>query len=418
MSSDPNIILKIIITAKETVLKIALVRYKLSLGSELKKNMKIIIAPDSFKENMRAPEVCSIIETGIVRANKYATVRKIPLADGGEETARIITQAAGGCFRKTIVTGPFGKKIEAEFGLINNGNTAVLDIASSSGIELIDKSELNPMKATSYGTGELIKAALETGASELIIGIGGSATNDGGIGMLSALGFKFLDKNGQSAGLDGEALAKIETVDCIGADKRLNDVSIKAACDVTNPLLGPNGASATFGPQKGATPETIKYLENGLTKLANAWIKTGLTKDVDQPGDGAAGGIGAALRICLNTRIESGAMLVMKYSGFFNHLSGCDLIITGEGITDDQTNSGKLCSIVACEGHKTGIPVALISGALRGNIQNLLSTFDYAVSISSGQTDIDTMIKDSKKDLALAAENLIRAIQIGKNMRT
>jgi len=379
--------------------------------------MKIIIAPDSFKGNLNAPEVCSLIEAGIIKADKDITVIKIPLADGGEGTARIIILAAGGCLSKTVVTGPFGRKVEAEFGLINNGNTAVLDMASASGIELANQNELNPMKATSYGTGELIKAALETRATELIIGIGGSATNDGGVGMLSALGFKFLDENGQLVSLNGESLVKITKIDCCNANKKLKDVSIKVACDVTNPLLGPTGASAIFGPQKGATPEMVKDLDAGLAKLAGAWIKAGLTKDVEQPGDGAAGGIGAALRVCLNATMESGAMLVMKHSGFFNSLSECDLIITGEGMTDGQTINGKLCSIVAREGHKVGIPVALISGALKGEISNLLSIFDYAVSISCGQIGLDNMIRDSRRDLNLTAENLIRAIKIGENIK-
>lgn len=379
--------------------------------------MKILIAPDSFKGNMRADEVCSAIENGIKRANKNTIIHKIPLADGGEGTARIITKSADGRLIKTIVTGPFNKKVEAEFGLINNGNTAVLDIASASGIELANQSELNPMKATSFGTGELIKAALETGATELIIGVGGSATNDGGIGMLSALGFKVLDKHGQSVGLSGDALAKIEMIDCDNADKRLKKISIRAARDVTNPLLGPNGASAIFGPQKRATPEMIKNLDAGLAKLANAWIKAGLTKDVCQLCDGAAGGIGAALRVCLGASMESGAMLVMKRSDFFDYLPKCDLIITGEGITESQTTNGKLCSTVASEGRKAGVPVALLSGALRGNVPNLLTIFDYAVSISCGQTDLGSMIKDSGRDLELAAENLIRSLLIGKNMR-
>jgi len=379
--------------------------------------VKIIIAPDSFKRNLSSPEVCSFIEAGIIRADKDAMVYKIPLADGGEGTARAIVQAAGGCLFKTIVAGPFGRKVEAEFGLINDGNTAVLDMASASGIELAVQDELNPMKATSYGTGELIKAALETGAAEIIIGIGGSATNDGGVGMLSALGFKFLDETGQPVGHNGESLVKIAKIDCYDADKRLNGVSIKVACDVTNPLLGSKGASAIFGPQKGATPEMVKCLDAGLAKLADVWIRAGLAKDVEQTGDGAAGGIGAALRICLNAAMESGAMLVMKYSGFFNNLSECDLIITGEGMTDGQTVNGKLCSIVAREGHKAGIPVALISGALKGEVSNLLSVFDYAVSISCGQTGLGNMIKDSRRDLSLAAENLIRAIKIGKNIK-
>jgi glycerate kinase len=379
--------------------------------------MKIIVAPDSFKGNMSSPEVCSLLEAGILRVDKDAVIYKIPLADGGEGTARAVTQAAGGHFVKTPVTGPLGKKIEAEFGLIKGGNTAVLDIASASGIELIDRNELNPMIATSYGTGELIKAALDTGAGEIIIGIGGSAVNDGGIGMISALGFKILDEEGRHVGQGGGTLAKIAAVDCSGADKRLKSVSIKVACDVTNPLLGPDGASAVFGPQKGATAEMVKVLDDGLAKLADAWIRAGLAVDVSHPGDGAAGGIGAALRICLGACMESGAMLVMKYSSFFDHLQDCDLIITGEGMTDSQTASGKLCSIVAREGKKAGVPVALISGALGGDVSNLLSLFDYALSIACGQTSFDAMIKDSKRDLGFAAENLIRAIQIGVKIR-
>jgi len=379
--------------------------------------MKIIVAPDSFKGNMSAPEVCSIIEKGILRADKNAVIYKIPLADGGEGTARIITQAVGGHLIKTRVTGPLGKKTDAEFGLINDGKTAVLDIASASGIELLDRNELDPMRATSYGTGELITAALDTGANEIIIGIGGSAVNDGGIGMISALGFNVFDEMGQSVGQGGEALAKIARIDCSEADKRFKNVSIKVACDVTNPLIGPNGASVVFGPQKGATVQMVKILDIGLKKLGDAWIKAGLTNNVEQPGDGAAGGIGAALRICLGASIESGAMLVMKYSGFFDHLSECDLIITGEGMTDNQTAGGKLCSAVARESRKAGVPVALISGALVGETQNLFSVFDYAVSIACGQIGLDAMIGDSKRDLAFAAENLIRAIQIGKKIK-
>ena len=378
--------------------------------------MKIIVAPDSFKGNMDAPLVCAAIEAGILRADKKAKVVKIPLADGGEGTARAITEAAGGKFVEVTVQNPLGKKIKTNFGLIQKGKAAVLDMASASGIELLKREELNPMKASSYGTGELIKAALDSGAKELIIGIGGSATNDGGIGIISALGFKALDENGKPVGQGGQALNQIASVDISGADKRLKDVSIKVACDVTNPLLGPKGASAIFGPQKGATPEMVKTLDAGLGKLARAWIKAGLTKDAEQSGDGAAGGVGAALRICLGAKMESGAMLVMRYAGFFDRLKGADLVITGEGMTDGQTAGGKLCSVVARESRKAKVPVALLSGGIGGDAGSLLASFDYAVSISCGQIGLDAMIKDSKRDLALAAENLIRAIQIGKKL--
>jgi glycerate kinase len=380
--------------------------------------MNIIVAPDSFKGNMSAPDVCAAIEEGIVRADKTAVIHKVPLADGGEGTARALTEAAGGRFIKVTVTGPLGEKVESAFGLIDNGRAAVLDMASASGLELLRRDELNPLKATTRGTGELIAAALDTGAKELIIGIGGSATNDGGIGMISALGFKVLDAQGNPAGQGGEALAKIAKVDAGGADKRLKDVSIKVACDVTNPLLGPRGASAIFGPQKGATEEMVKVLDAGLAKLGDAWIKAGLAKDVEQPGDGAAGGVGAALRICMGAKMESGAMLVMRYAGFFNHLKEADLVITGEGMTDGQTAGGKLCSVVARESRSAGVPTALLSGALGGEAGALLSSFDYAVSIACGQIGLDAMIKDSRRDLSLAAENLIRAVLIGKNFKS
>ena len=379
--------------------------------------MKIIIAPDSFKGNMSAPAVCSAIEEGILRADKKAKIYRIPLADGGEGTARAVTEAAGGEFVKVTVNGPLGKKTRTEFGLIKKGSIAVLDMASASGIELLKREELDPMKASSFGTGQLIKAALDSGAKELIIGIGGSATNDGGIGMLGALGFRFLDEKGKPLGEGGEALAKIASVDFSGADKRLKDVSVKVACDVTNPLLGPKGASAVFGPQKGATPAMVKVLDAGLAKLAKAWISAGLAEDVEHSGDGAAGGVGAAMRICLGAKMESGAMLVMRYAGFFDRLGDADLVITGEGMTDSQTAGGKLCAVAARESRRAKVPVALLSGALGGDAGALLASFDYAVSISSGQIGLDAMIKDSRRDLSLAAENLTRAIMIGKKLK-
>jgi len=377
--------------------------------------VKIIIATDSFKGNLSSPEVASIVEEGTLRAHKKAKVYKIPLADGGEGTAKAITEAAGGKFVEVTVKGPLGKKQKTAFGLLEKGRVAVLDMASASGIELVKREELNPLKACTFGTGELIKAALDSGAKELIIGIGGSATNDGGLGMISALGFKVLDDKGKPVGFGGEALAKVASIDCSNADKRLKNVSIKVACDVTNPLLGPNGASAIFGPQKGATPEMIKTLDSGLSKLGQAWIKSGLAKDVEQPGDGAAGGVGAALRICFGAKMESGAMLVMRYAGFFKQLEkGADLVITGEGKTDSQTMKlGKLCSIVARESKKAKVPVALLSGALSGDSGELFEMFDYAASISCGETSLEEMLKNGERNLRFAAENLIRAILLG-----
>ena len=377
--------------------------------------MKIIVAPDSFKGNMSAGEVCAAIEEGILRADKNAEVIKLPLADGGEGTATALTEAAGGHFIETEVTGPLGDRISAVFGLIHNEKTAVLDLASASGIELLPREKLNPMKATTYGTGQLISAALDAGARELVIGIGGSATNDGGMGMLAALGFRLLDESGNVLGLGAEELAKAIQFDSSNADKRLKKTKITVACDVTNPLLGPKGASAIFGPQKGADPEMVKTLDANLAKLGQCWINAGLTDNLEHPGDGAAGGTGAALRICLGAAIESGAMLVMKHSLFFEKITGADLVITGEGKTDSQTAEGKLCSVVARESRKAGVPVALLAGSLGSDPAVLFNMFDYAVSISCGETSLDAMLRMGRRNLAFAAENLIRAWSLGKN---
>ncbi|MDR2663011.1 MAG: glycerate kinase, partial [Treponema sp.] len=231
--------------------------------------MKIIVAPDSFKGNMTAGEVSAAIEEGIRNAEaacgkEPAEALKLPLADGGEGTAQALTQAAGGRFVEVRVRGPLGDPVNAAFGLIHDGETAVLDLASASGIELIPREKLNPLKADTYGTGELIAAALDAGARDLVIGIGGSATNDGGMGMLAALGFRLLDEAGKPLGLGAEALARGARFDSSGADPRLKETAITVACDVTNPLLGPRGASAIFGPQKGADPAMVQVLDSCL----------------------------------------------------------------------------------------------------------------------------------------------------------
>jgi glycerate kinase len=379
--------------------------------------MKIIAAPDSFKGNMSAPEAAQAIEEGLLRALPGARVYRIPLADGGEGTARALTGAAGGRFVPVTVSGPLGKPVETCFGLIDGGKTAALDLASASGIELLRREELDPLRAGTRGTGELIRAALDSGARELVIGIGGSATTDGGIGLISALGFRVLDGEGKPVGEGGAALERIASVDPSGADPRLRGLSIRVACDVTNPLLGERGAAAVFGPQKGATAEMVKRLDAGLAKLGAAWIRAGLAADVEQPGDGAAGGVGAALRICLGAKMESGALLVMGRAGFFERLPEAGLVITGEGMTDGQTSGGKLCSVVARESRKAGVPAALLSGALGGDAPALTGSFDYAASIACGQTGLDAMIRDSRRDLAFAAENLLRAILLGRGLR-
>ena len=375
--------------------------------------MKIVIAPDSFKGNLPAASVCEAIAAGLHDVDPAVTIVSMPLADGGEGTARAITNAAGGEFRRVQVKGPLGDPVQAEFGLIRGGKTAVLDMASASGIELLKADRLNPMKTSTWGTGELIHAALESGAKELVLGIGGSATNDGGVGMALALGFDVLDAEGNPVPLGGEGLASIASVKCDRRDPLLEGVSILIACDVTNPLLGPKGATRTFGPQKGATAETIPFLEAGLSKLANAWKGAGLADNVDQPGDGAAGGLGAALRVLLKAEMRSGARTVMEYAGFDKAIADASLVITGEGMTDSQTAGGKLCSVVASQCRLSHVPIALLSGGLGGEVSQLLETFDYAVSTSCGQVTLEAMMRDAPRDLRFAAANLLRAWKLG-----
>ncbi len=235
--------------------------------------------------------------------------------------------------------------------------------------------------------------------------------------MALALGFHVLDEEGKPVPLGGAGLSRVAAVARGAADPRLAETKILVACDVTNPLLGPKGAAAVFGPQKGATAETIPMLEAGLGRLAAAWKRAGMVEDVEQPGDGAAGGLGAALRAFLKAQMRSGARTVMEYAGFRSAVSGADLVITGEGMTDAQTAGGKLCSVVAEECLAAGVPVALLSGGLGGDVLALLSTYDYAVSTSCGQTSLEAMIRDSQRDLRFAAANLVRAFLLGAARR-
>lgn len=375
--------------------------------------MDIIVALDSFKGNMPAPEACGIVAMGLSSVDPLARIHQVPLADGGEGTSRALTLAAEGEFRTVRVTGPLGDPVDAKFGLIDGGRVAALDMASASGIELVPADKLDPLKATTYGTGELIRAALDAGVEEIILGIGGSATVDGGVGMALALGFEVLDSAGKKVGLGGAALDDVAEVRVGGADPRIAKTRIRVACDVTNPLTGEKGAARVFGPQKGATPAMVERLDAGLARLGDAYVRAGLAEDYARPGDGAAGGLGAALRVLLGATIESGAMLVMRAAGFFDKLAGADLVITGEGMTDVQTAGGKLCSVVAREARAAGVPVALLSGGLGGDVEELLETFDYAVSIACGQVGLEKMIKDSKRDLRFAAANLARSLGIG-----
>ena len=278
--------------------------------------MKIVVAADSFKGSMRSDEAGSIIADGIRESLGNAEIKVIPMADGGEGTTDAVVRATGGEIKEVAVTGPLGDPATAHYGLLPNGQTAIMEMASASGMELVPIDRLDPMKATTYGTGELMRAAVTAGVREIILGIGGSATVDGGTGMAQALGYRLLTADGSECRRGGGALPTIASIETDGVLPTLAECRIRVACDVTNPLLGEHGAARIYGPQKGATPEMVELLEEGLANLAGVWQRQGFLDGFENPGDGAAGGLGAGLRAFCNAEMSSGADLVADITGF------------------------------------------------------------------------------------------------------
>jgi glycerate 2-kinase len=326
--------------------------------------MKIVIAPDSFKESLSAMEVADAIEAGFKQVLPDATYVKLPMADGGEGTVRSLVDATDGRIVTAEVTAPLGNKVEGFLGLLGDGKRAVIEMAAASGLHLVAPEQRNPLLTSSVGTGELILAALDLGVTHLILGIGGSATNDGGAGMIQALGGKLLKADGSAIGFGGAALAELATIDLSGLDARLADLTIEVACDVNNPLCGPKGASAVFGPQKGANYEMVVQLDNNLSHYADC-IEAALGCQVkDIPGAGAAGGMGAALVGLLGAELKPGIQIVIEALDLARVLQDADLVITGEGRIDSQTIHGKTPMGVARCAKQFGKPVIGIAGCL------------------------------------------------------
>ncbi len=368
--------------------------------------MKIVLAPDKFKSTMTSPEVCAVMTQAIREVMPDAEIVSLPMADGGDGTMQAMASALGAEIRSVTVLDPLKRKITAEYAYLPRTKTGIAEMASASGIALLDRNELNPMRATTYGTGQLIKALLDEGAESITIGIGGSATVDGGVGMAQALGFRFLDAAGNELAGIAE-MDRLAEIDGSKADQRIKNCKIRIASDVTSPLLGASGAAAVFGPQKGATPEMAEALEKNLTHLAAVWKKQNFLTSVSEPGDGAAGGLGAGLRAFCGAVSGSGAELIMKLLDFEKQIADADLVITGEGKTDSQTDAGKLCGKIAEAAHKAGVPVLLLSGSLGGdNLTNLNKTFDYIFSTSSGHTDLATTLKYARRDLFVSCRNI------------
>ncbi|RRA33935.1 glycerate kinase, partial [Cronobacter sakazakii] len=302
---------------------------------------KIVIAPDSFKESLSAMDVAKAIEAGFREIYPQAHYVCVPMADGGEGTVEAMVAATGGQIITTPVTAPLGNKVDSFFGLLGDGETAVVEMAAASGLHLVPTAQRDPRITTSYGTGELILAALERGVKAIIIGIGGSATNDGGAGMMQALGARFLDGEGRELAPGGAALARLERLDLSALDPRLAQVSVTAACDVDNPLCGEKGASAVFGPQKGATPEMVSELDTALRRFGEQLEAATGKAIISAPGAGAAGGMGAALLGMLNAELRPGIEIVIESLGLAQAVRDADLVITGEGRLDSQSIHGK-----------------------------------------------------------------------------
>lgn len=336
--------------------------------------MKIVIAPDKFKEALPARQVAEAIERGVRAVLPDARVDLVPMADGGEGTVEALLAATGGSARRTTVTDPLGNPVEATWGLLGDGQTAVIEMAAASGLALVPPAKRDPTKTTTYGTGELIRAALDAGALHILVGIGGSATTDGGAGAAQAAGvgfFKTVDLP-HALPLNGGDLLDLYRIKLDGRDERIPRTRIEAACDVDNPLLGPRGAAAVYSPQKGATPEQVELLDSALAHLADL-IERDLGKDVRNfPGAGAAGGLGAGLVAFFDAQLRPGIDIVMDATRLHERLRGADLIITGEGRIDAQSMMGKVIAGVGRAGQSAGVPVVALVGTVGEGAENTL----------------------------------------------
>lgn len=375
--------------------------------------MKFLFAPDSFKGTLSSLQVIQILERAARSHFQDLQVIRVPVADGGEGTIEALVTALGGEYRYEEVTGPLEEmRVKARYGV--SGNMAIIEMAQASGLPLLDKEKRNPLLTTTYGTGELIRAALDEGIREFIIGIGGSATNDGGMGMAQALGMAFLDDEGRNVGFGGRYLAKVRRIVPDGLDPRIRESKITVICDVSNPLTGPQGATAVYGPQKGATKEMLMILEEGMKNYAEV-IRRLLEIDVDKiPGAGAAGGLGAALAGFLGAVLKPGIDTVMDLIRFDCLLEDVDLVVTGEGRIDGQSVFGKVPVGVARRCKGKNVPVVAISGIMGENAQ---AVYDYGISSIMTTVNRDMPLEEAmsraEELLFDAADRMFRLIKAG-----
>lgn len=372
--------------------------------------MKILLAPDSFKESMTAIEACEAMEVGVRRVNKHYECIHMPMADGGEGTVSSIIHATGGQIYSTEVIGPLGESVCAEYGILGDRKTAVIEMASASGLHLVPIHQRNPMITTTYGVGQLIHACLDKQVEKIIIGVGGSATNDGGVGAIQALGGKFTDKDGDELRFGGGELGKLHRIDHSYIDPRIDDVTIEIASDVRNPLFGANGAAAIFGRQKGATDEMIHQLDTNLRHYSSIIEQVFGRSMATIPGLGAAGGLSAGLMFFLNGQIKSGIDVVMEYTNLEKQIQLADIVFTGEGKIDSQTAYGKTPYGVSRLAKKYNKPVIAFAGKMGGNIDSLYDTIDAVFSISNGSEALEETLSKGKVNLETTTENVVRLL--------
>jgi len=382
------------------------------------KALRIIVAPDSYKGSVSALGVANAIEKGILTVFPEAEVCKIPMADGGEGTVEAMVSATGGRIIVEHVMGPLGDTVEAFWGIMGDGKTAVIEMAAASGLTLVPKESRDPRITTTYGTGQLIKAALDAGMENIIIGIGGSATNDGGVGMCKALGIKFLDEEGQELSNGGASLACLQHIDITGLDPRLNATKIMVACDVDNPLCGTRGATAVYGPQKGATAEMVSELDAALEKYAKIAQQTTGKEVMDCPGAGAAGGLGAGLLLFTNAKLRPGVDIVLEIMNFSNLAANAQLVITGEGRTDFQTAYGKAPVGVAKLAKQYNVPVVCLSGGLGNGADDVLKHgIDGLMSVTPQPMTLEECMDKGPSLIEAATERMCRLLKVGSILK-
>ncbi|MEW9682922.1 glycerate kinase [Pseudomonas sp. TE50-2] len=377
--------------------------------------MKIVIAPDSFKDSLDAAGVARAIASGLAEVWPASERIECPMADGGEGTMEAIVAASRGELRRQVVRGPLGEPAEAAWGWLAESRTAVIEMAQASGIQLVPSGQRDACRSSTWGTGELIAAALAAGASRIVLAIGGSATNDGGSGMLRALGLRLLDARGEPLAEGGLALAQLARIDASGLDPRLAQVRVDVAADVDNPLCGANGASAIFGPQKGANPEQVQALDQALAHFADQCAGV-LGKDVrDEPGSGAAGGMGFAAKAFMGAQFRPGVEVVAELAGLDALVQGADLVITGEGRFDAQTLRGKTPLGVARVAKRHGVPVVVLAGTLGAGYEQLYEQgIDAAFALASGPMSLEQACAEAGALLKARAADVARLWQVAR----